>query len=70
MLEGNYFAYAPDAAIAYQKSRRLSLFLDYQYQFWPSFAGPPSVGPTGQLVAHDHGLSPNGFSFGVKYRVR
>ena len=42
---------------------------DYEWQIWPSFAGPPSYDPTtGTLVQHASGLTPNGLSVGVSYR--
>jgi hypothetical protein len=58
---GSYFAYAPGAIGDYRLTRRLSVRGDYEYQILPSapgFEGQPS-----------HGLSPNGFSVGVAYRL-
>lgn len=58
---GSYFAYAPGASVDYRLSRRLSVRGAYEYQILPSapgFANQPS-----------HGLTPNGFSVGVNYRL-
>ena len=58
---GSYFAYAPGASVDYRVSRRFSVFGAYEYQILPSapgFADQPS-----------HGLTPNGFSVGVNYRI-
>jgi hypothetical protein len=66
-LKGSYFAYAPGGAVDYRLTNRLSLRADYEYQLWPSFAGPETFSSTG-VVEHNHGLTPNGFSFGVAYR--
>lgn len=66
-LKGSYFVMAPGGTLSYRLSNRISLRADYEYQFWPSFAGPPTVsGAT--VVDHNNGLTPNGFSFGVVYR--
>jgi hypothetical protein len=62
-VKGNYFVFAPGAALDYHLTSRFSFRIDYEYQKWPSFAGP--VTSTG---AHNHGLSPNGISFGIVYR--
>jgi opacity protein-like surface antigen len=68
-LKGSYFAYAPGGTVEYRLTRRLSLRADYEFQFWPSFAGPPSFNSTtGTLIEHGNGLTPNGFSLGVNYR--
>ena len=67
-LSGSYFAYSPGADLTYNSSPRMSLFLDYEYQRWPSFSGEPTVSNSGQVILHNHGLSPNGFSVGAKYR--
>ncbi len=58
---GSYFAYAPGASADYRLTRRLAVFGAYEYQILPSapgFAGFPS-----------NGLTPNGFSVGIKYRL-
>jgi hypothetical protein len=68
-LKGSYFAYAPGGTLQYPLSRRWILRGDYEWQFWPSFAGTPTFNPTtGTVVQHDSGLTPNGFSVGVAYR--
>jgi hypothetical protein len=67
-LSGTYFAYAPGGHLMYHYSPRISLFVDYEYQKWPSFSGPPTTSSSGQVTLHNHGLSPNGLSFGAMYR--
>ena len=68
-LKGSYFAYAPGGTLQYPLSRRWILRGDYEWQFWPSFAGPPTYNPTtGTVVQHNSGLTPNGISVGVAYR--
>jgi hypothetical protein len=67
-LKGSYFAYAPGGTVEYRLTRQLSLRGDYEFQIWPSFAGPPSYDSSGALVQHNHGLTPNGFSLGVTWR--
>lgn len=59
-LKGSFFAIAPGADLDYRLSDRMSVRADYEYQFLPSFSGGPG---------HNHGLSPNGFSFGMAWRV-
>ena len=56
---GTYFVYAPGATLDYRVRNRLNMRLDYEYQRWPSFTG----------VLGTYGLTPNGFSLGVGYRV-
>lgn len=69
-LQGSYFATAIGGTADYRLTRRISLRGDYEYQFWPSFAGPPSYNSsTGALIPHNSGLTPNGFSVGVMYRL-
>jgi hypothetical protein len=51
--------FVPGATFGYRLSPRLIVRADYEYQRWPGFAGP-----RGQ-----HGLTPNGFSLGVSYRI-
>jgi hypothetical protein len=58
---GSYFAYTPGVIGDYRLSRRFSVRGDYEYQFLPS--APGFVG------MESHGLSPNGFSVGVAYRL-
>lgn len=67
-LKGSYFAFVPGVTIEYRITRNLSVRGDYEYQIWPSFAGPPTVS-SGGVVKHSSGLTPNGFTFGVAYRV-
>lgn len=67
-LRGSYFAYAPGGTLEYPLTHKISLRGDYEFQFWPSFVGPPTYSATGALVQHDNGLAPNGFSLGVTYR--
>lgn len=67
-LRGSYFALVPGGTAEFRLTDRISLRGDYEYQFWPSFAGPPSYSSTGALVQHNNGLTPNGFSLGVSYR--
>jgi hypothetical protein len=67
-LKGSYFVYAPGATVDYRLSHRFLVRADYEYQFWPSFAGPPSYSSSGALVLHNGGLTPNGVSVGVMYR--
>lgn len=59
-LKGSFFAIAPGADLGYRLSERITVRADYEYQFLPSFSGGPG---------HNHGLSPNGFSFGMAWRV-
>lgn len=58
---GSYFALAPGGTVEYSIKWRVVVRADYEYQFWPDFQGLP-----GQA---QHGLTPNGFSFGVSYRL-
>jgi hypothetical protein len=58
---GSYFAYAPGGYVDYRISRRLSVRGDYEYQFLPSAPNIPGL--------PSHGLTPNGFSVGVAYRI-
>ena len=67
-IKGSYFVYAPGGTLDYHLSHRFSIRGDYEYQIWPSFAGPPTVSPSGTVIEHNHGLTPNGFSVGVAYR--
>ena len=69
VLRTTMFAYAPGVDLSYHYSRRFSLFLDYEYQQWPSFDGAPTISSSGQVTLHNHGLSPNGFSIGTKYLI-
>lgn len=67
-LRGSYFALAPGGTVEFPLTDRISLRGDYEYQFWPAFAGPPTYSSTGALVQHNNGLTPNGFSVGLTYR--
>lgn len=68
-LKGSYFAFVPGVTLEYRLSRNFSLRGDYEYQIWPSFQGPPTYGSTGAILQHQSGLTPNGFTLGVSYRV-
>jgi opacity protein-like surface antigen len=57
---GTYFAFAPGAAIDYRVARNVAARVEYEYQRWPSY--PVFMGGSG-------GLTPNGFSFGVSYKI-
>ncbi len=57
---GNYFALAPGLTLEYRVTRRVAARADYEYQKWPNFNG--GTGGSG-------GLSPNGLTFGVSYRL-
>src|ERR1700728_592999 len=68
-LKGSYFIYAPGGTLNYRLSHTIFLRADYEWQFWPSFAGPPSYNSaTGQVLQNNSGLTPNGLSVGVVYR--
>jgi opacity protein-like surface antigen len=62
-VKGSYFVIAPGATLDYHLTSRFSFRVDYEYQKWPSF-----VGPATSTGAHNHGLTPNGISFGISYR--
>jgi opacity protein-like surface antigen len=58
---GGYFAYVPGGGLDYRLMHRLTVrVVDYEFQRWPSALG-------GGLPSH--GLTPNGFSAGVGYRI-
>ncbi len=59
--DGSYFAFAPGGAVQYKFSRKWSARADYEYEVLPSAPNIP--------VGLQNGLTPNGFSFGVTYRV-
>jgi hypothetical protein len=67
-VKGSLFAYAPGGTAEYRLTHQLSLRGDYEFQFWPSFVGPPGFNSSGVLVEHNHGLTPNGFSLGATWR--
>ena len=58
---GSYFTLAPGATLEYPIWKKLVVRGDYEYQMWPSFSGIPGL--------PNHGLTPNGFSVGMKYRL-
>jgi opacity protein-like surface antigen len=69
-LKGSYFAWSPGGTLEFRVTPRISLRGDYEYQVWPAFAGPPTYdSTTGTVSQHDHGLTPNGFSVGLTYRI-
>jgi opacity protein-like surface antigen len=69
-LKGSYFAYAPGATLNFRLNRTISIRADYEYQIWPSFAGPPTYNSaTGKVEQNASGLTPNGISVGVNYRI-
>ncbi len=64
---GGYFAVALGGGVDYRLTHRIYIrALDYEYQIWPSFIGPPDA-PSN--VNRPNGLTPTGFSFGVSYRI-
>lgn len=67
-LKGSFFAYAPGGVVEYPLWRRLALRGDYEYQIWPSFSSSPTYS-NGTLVQHNNGLTVDGFSLGVTYRI-
>jgi hypothetical protein len=67
-LRGSYFVLAPGGDLNYRITSHLTARADYEYQFWPSFVGPATFSNGTGIVAHNHGLTPNGFSFGVEWR--
>ena len=60
-FKGSLLVYAPGGSLDYRLNERVSLRADYELQKWPSFA---------VLPPNTHGLTPNGFSFGVVYAIR
>lgn len=67
-LKGSYFAYVPGVEFEYPLLRKLKLHGAYEYEIWPSFAGPPTYNSSGAIVYHNNGLTPSGFSLGVTWR--
>jgi len=57
---GSYFAYAPGASVDYHFAHRLSVRGAYEYQILPSAPG---------FTHPSNGMTPNGFSVGVNYRL-
>jgi hypothetical protein len=69
-LKGSYFVYAPGGTVDYYVTRRLAIRGDYEWEIWPGFSGPPSYNSTtGTVNQNNGGLSPNGFSVGVVYKI-
>jgi hypothetical protein len=66
-LEGSFLAAAVGGTYEYHLSRRLLLRGDYEYQFWPSFAGPVTYSQSGTPINHNGGITPNGVSVGIMY---
>jgi hypothetical protein len=58
---GSYFTIAPGGTLEYGITKKLVLRGDIEYQWWPSFSGITGL--------PNNGLTPNGFSAGVKYRL-
>jgi hypothetical protein len=52
-------AFVPGGTVGYRFSPRFLIRGDYEYQMWPGFVG----------ASRAHGLTPNGFSVGVSYRL-
>jgi len=61
---GSYFAYVPGGTAEYRLNRRWIVRGDYEYQLWPSAPGLELTFPQ-----PSNGLTPNGFSVGVSYKV-
>ena len=59
---GSYFVYVPGGDVEYRLGRKWKARFDYEYQFMPSAPGLPPPIP-------NHGLTPNGFSGGLAYRI-
>jgi hypothetical protein len=52
-------AFVPGGTVGYRFSPRFLIRADYEYQMWPGFVGKHGA----------NGLTPNGFSVGVSYRL-
>ncbi len=59
-LKATMLVYTPGGTLDYRLKKRISLRADYELQKWPTFA---------VLPPNTHGLTPNGFSFGVAYTI-
>lgn len=57
---GGYFVFAPGAAVEYRVGQRISFRGDYEYQLWSDFKS--------SVTGHT-GLTPNGFTIGVSYKL-
>lgn len=66
VAHGGYFAVALGGGVDYRLSHRFYVRGDYEYQIWPGFVGPPDPPSTAN---RPNGLSPNGFSAGISYRI-
>ncbi len=66
VAHGGYFAVGLGGGVDYRLTRRLYARGDYEYQIWPGFVGPPDA-PS--IANRPNGLSPNGFSVGISYRI-
>jgi opacity protein-like surface antigen len=65
---GSYFAVEFGGGLDYRVAHRLYARAEYDYQIWPGFVGPPDPNPV-PLVNRPYGLSPNGFTLGIAYRI-
>ena len=61
LANGGYFAMAPGGGLDYQLSHHFNARGDYEYHFWPTAPGLPGM--------QSNGLTPNGFSVGIGYRI-
>ncbi len=61
---GSYFAYEPGGGVQYRLSPRFKLRGEYDYQLWPSAPGFVFTAPRPST-----GLTPNGFSVGISYKI-
>ena len=60
---GSYFAYAPGISIDYRVAQHVSARVEYEHQSWPGYKCFQCTNGGGG------GLTPNGFSFGVSYKI-
>lgn len=61
---GSYFAYGTGGGVDYRLSSRFKVRGEYEYDFLPSAPGEQLTYPN-----PSNGLTPNGFSVGVSYRI-
>ncbi|MFT4113598.1 outer membrane beta-barrel protein [Silvibacterium sp.] len=59
---GSYFAFTPGGFVDYRVNRHWAVRGDYEYHFLPAAPGLDDGNPS-------HGMTPNGFSIGVAYRL-
>jgi opacity protein-like surface antigen len=59
--DASYFAFAPGGGVNYRLSYRWTVRGDYEFQWWMNSPGYPNQAK--------HGLSPNGASIGIAYRL-